>query len=263
MLLRSGSGSERQAGPLAHAGRGATAHGRRPTRGSWFTSMRQIATLQSVQVGTPHRYDYDDATEAAAGVWETSFVRVPSPDRRWLSTTHLDGNAQADTKNHGSPNKAVLLYAAAHYPRWREELGRPELGPGGFAENFTIDGLTEATACIGDIYAVGEARIQVTAPRYPCFKIGRRWGMPELPGRVAATGRTGWYCQVLREGWIVPGLPVALVDRPYPDATIALANDFGHGRNRDVAAAEALAACPVLPEFWRQLIVARAAGREV
>jgi MOSC domain-containing protein YiiM len=127
--------------------------------------VMQVGILQSVQVGTPRHYN--DAGEGGdtAGRWETSFVRAPSTERRRLYTTHLQGNAQADTKNHGKPGQAVLLYAAAHYPAWRSELGLPEIGPGGFAENFTLDGLSEATACIGDTYAIGEARIQVTGPR--------------------------------------------------------------------------------------------------
>lgn len=152
----------------------------------------------------------------------------------------------------------MLLYAASHYPRWREELACPEIGPGGFGENFTVEGLTEATVCIGDVYAFGETRIQVTGPRYPCQKIARRWGIPELTALVAATGRTGWYCRVLAEGWVEPGLPIELLDCPCPAFTIALVNDFGHGRNRDLAAAQKLAACPVLPEWWGRLVVCRA-----
>lgn len=222
---------------------------------------QQIGVLGSVQVGTPRRYTAESADDGAGRSWETSFVRPPDARRRWLATTHLDGNAQADTKNHGSPDQAVLLYAAAHYPRWWEELGRAEIGPGGFAENLTVDGLTEANACVGDTNAIGAARIQVTGPRYPCFKIGRRWGIPDLTARVAASGRTGWYCRVLGEGWIEPGLPVMLVDRPYPRYTVALVNDFGHGRNRDVAAAEDLARCPLLVAWWQTLVVARASGR--
>lgn len=224
--------------------------------------MRQIATLRSVQVGTPRRYPNPEADAGTERTWQTSFVRTPSHERRWLYTTHLDGNAQADTKNHGKPSQAVLLYAASHYPAWREELGRPEIGPGGFAENFTIQGLTEAAACVGDIYEIGEAKIQVTGARFPCYKIERRWGIAGLTAKVAATGRTGWYCQVLWEGWIEPGLPLLLVDRPYPDHTIALLNDFGHGRNHDVAPAERIADCPLLPDFWQRLVVRRAQGRE-
>src|SRR5579859_4454209 len=99
--------------------------------------MRQIGLLQSVQVGTPHHYGRAGAADEMGRPWKTSFFRAPSAQPRWLYTTHLDGNAQADTKNHGRPDQAVLLYGAAHYPHWREELGRPEIGPGGFGENFT------------------------------------------------------------------------------------------------------------------------------
>lgn len=217
--------------------------------------MQPIATLHSVQVGTPHRYQDE-------GTWRTSFVRVPSPDRRWLAITHLEGNVQADKKNHGRPNQAVLLYAAAHYPHWQRELARPEIGPGGFGENFTLDGLSEATACLGDVYELGEARIEVTGPRFPCTKISRRWQIPELTRLVAETGRTGWYCGVQREGWIEPGLTLTLVERPYPDYTMALINDLSNGRNRDLATAEALAACPALEPFWRRLVLAGAKGRQ-
>jgi MOSC domain-containing protein YiiM len=194
--------------------------------------------------------------------WETSFFRQPSPERRWLSTTHLAGNMQADTTNHGTPNQALLLYAAMHYPAWRQELGRSEIGPGGFGEDFTVDGHDETTACIGDIYALGDAHIQVTGPRYPCVKISRRWGIPTLTARVAETGRTGWYCRVLQEGWVEPGVPILLVNRPYPTMSVARVNDVGHGRDHDLAAAQELAACPLLPEWWQHLVLQRATGKE-
>jgi len=205
----------------------------------------------------PHYYDNPGVGDDLGRRWETSFVRAPSAEPRWLYTTHLDGNAQADTKNHGTPNQAVLLYAAAHYAAWQEELGHPEIGPGGFAENFTVDGLTEETVCIGDTYAIGDARIQVTGPRYPCTKIERRWGIAGLTARVARTGRTGWYCRVLREGMIEPDRPIAVVERPYPRWTVAMVNDFGHFRAHDAEVARALAACPLLPAFWRQLVLQR------
>ena len=224
--------------------------------------MKQQTILQAIQVGTPQRYAIPDAAAARQRFWQTSFVRVPSPQRRWLATTHLAGNTQADTRNHGTPNQAVLVYAAAHYPCWQAEFGRTEIGSGGFAENFTVDGLDETNVCIGVVYAIGDARIQVTGPRYPCVKISRRWGIPTLTARVAETGRTGWYCRVLQEGWVEPGLPIELVDRSCPRVTVALVNDFAHGRNRNVEAARELAACPLLPEWWQDLVVRRAMGKE-
>jgi MOSC domain-containing protein YiiM len=214
------------------------------------------ATLQHVQVGTPHWHD--NTLNAAERRWNTSFFRTPSAEPRWLYMTHLDGNEQADKKNHGRLDQAVLLYAAAHYPLWQQELGREDVGPGGFGENFTVAGLSEATACIGDIYGIGDARIQVTGARYPCWKIETRWGIAGLTARVAATGRTGWYCCVLQEGLVAPGMPITLVERPYPRWTVALVNDFGHDRNKDMALAKELASCPALVGFWQKLVVKQA-----
>jgi MOSC domain-containing protein YiiM len=218
-------------------------------------AMKNVGVLQSVQVGTPEQYGESNIPGLTKHAWNTSFVRVPGTQPRWLYTTHLEGNAQADTKNHGKPDQAVLLYAAAHYPHWQRELNRAEMGPGGFGENFTVDGHTEENVCIGDTYAIGEALIQVAGPRYPCWKIERRWESLGLTARVAESGRTGWYCRVLREGLIEPGVTILLVERPYPGWTVALVNDFAHSRNSDVETANDLAACPLLNEFWRSLIV--------
>lgn len=224
--------------------------------------MKHAVILQTIQVGTPQRYAVPHPASDRQRFWQTSFVREPSPQRRWLATTHLAGNIQADTQNHGTPNQAVLVYAAAHYPLWRAELGRPEIGPGGFGENFTVAGLDETNVCVGDVYAVGDAHIQVTGPRYPCIKISRRWGIPTLTARVVETGRTGWYCRVLQEGWVEPGVPIVRVDHPCPGVTVAIVNDVGHRRNRDIEAARELAACPLLPECWQHLVMRRAMGRE-
>ena len=220
--------------------------------------LKTIGTLQSIQVGTPHHYGVEGANNILQRPYDTSFVRIPDTQSRWLYTTHLEGNEQADKKNHGRPSQAVLLYAASHYPIWQAELGQQEIGSGGFGENFTVTELSEETACIGDIYALGEARIQVTGPRYPCTKIEKRWCMAGLTKRVAKTGRTGWYCRVLQEGRVEHGMPIILIDRPYPQWTIALVNDFGHTRNGDVELARVLAECPLLPDFWNELVVKRA-----
>ncbi len=226
--------------------------------------MTQAGLLQSVQVGTPQRYGARGATDPMERPWKTSFFRTPGKEPRWLYTTHLEGNEQADKKHHGSLHQAVLMYAAAHYPAWQAELERQDIGPGGFGENFTVEGMSEETVCVGDIYAIGEAHIQVTGPRYPCSKIERRWSIPGLTARVAETGRTGWYCSVVQEGMIEPGMPVMLVERPYPRWTMALINDLGHSRSYDVELARELASCPLLDEWWQKMVVrgARKKARE-
>ena len=67
---------------------------------------------------------------------------------------------------------------------------------------------------------------------------------------------------MLREGWVEPGLPLDLVERPHPEVSVALVNDVANRRNRDVAAARRLAECPLLPEWWQRLVVVRAEGKE-
>ena len=188
--------------------------------------------------------------------WVTSFFKDPVDGPVWLGLTNLAGDGQADLENHGGPDKAVLAYAAAHYPLWRAELGRPDLPYGAFGENFTIAGLTEATVCIGDVYAIGEARVQVSQPRQPCWKIARRWRIKDLTARVRETGRTGWYLRVLTEGYVEPGLPVTLIERPYPQWTVARATEIMHRRREAPAAAAELAACPLLSTAWRETLAA-------
>ena len=217
--------------------------------------LLQTGKIQTIQVGSPHEYDYKRNGIGPDIHWETSFYRTPSPEPRWLYKTHLEGNVQADTRNHGTAGQVVLMYAATHYPAWREEFNLPGLGPGGFGENFTVEGFSEENVSIGDIFALGEARVQVTGPRYPCFKIERRWSHEGLTARVAATGRTGWYCRVLKEGQVEPGMPLEQVERPYPDFTMALINDFGHARLKDPVLARELAACPLLSDLWQELVV--------
>lgn len=216
--------------------------------------LAQVGKIQTIQVGIPHKYVYKSSEAARSIGWQTSFFRTPSPESRWLYSTHLEGNEQADKKNHGQPGQIVLMYAASHYPLWQAELNRPEIGPGGFGENFTVEGFSEKSVAVGDRFRLGEAVVEVSGPRYPCTKIERRWNQPGLTAAVARTGRTGWYCRVIKEGQVRPGMPLELVESPYPDFTMALINDFGHERESDPKLAQALAECPLLPVFWQELV---------
>lgn len=206
--------------------------------------------LISIQVGQPRWIGKDGAADGERPVL-TAFIKEPVPGAVRVSPTGLAGDRQADERNHGGSHMALLAYAAAHYPRWHEELGRPDMTPGSFAENLTIDGLDEATVCIGDTYAIGEVRLQVSQPRQPCFKISRRWQLPDLTKRVEVTGRTGWYSRVMTEGTIEAGTPVVLIERPYPEWTIARTHAVRRNASRNPGAAAALAACTLLSPTWR------------
>ena len=192
----------------------------------------------SVHVGQPR----------PLGPSPSAIVKEPVPSA-WLGCEGLEGDAQVDRRYHGGPERALLAYCADHYPWWREELALPGAGPGWFGENLAVEGLSEETARIGDVYGLGDARVQVSMPRFPCVKLERRLGRSGVVECALATRRTGFYLRVLQTGRVQPG-PVQVVERSWPELTVARAIEALDSPER----AEAFRSCPALsPHFRRAL----------
>jgi MOSC domain-containing protein YiiM len=217
--------------------------------------------LVSIQVGLPRSYGHQGAANPMDRPWQTGFFKQPVDGPRWLGRTNLTGDGQADLVNHGGPDKAVLSYAAAHYPAWRAEVGRLDLPYGAFGENFTVEGLSEETVCLGDRYRLGGALVEVSQPRQPCWKLAWRWRLKELTALVEQSGRTGWYLRVLEEGEVRPGLPLTLLERPYPEWTVARATQVMRRRKHDPTTAGELAGCEALAASWRDRLAEASASR--
>jgi MOSC domain-containing protein YiiM len=200
-----------------------------------------MARLVSIQVGVPR---WNVSTDGQR--WRSAFFKEPVGGPIALRPTNLDGDLQADVQVHGGPDMAVLCYSYEHYANWRDELSLPEIGPGGFGENFTVAGQDESTVCIGDVYEVGDAVVQVSQPRGPCVNISLRWERPDLLRRVEDSGRHGWYLRVLREGTVEAGLELRLIERPHPEWTVRRAWDTYRRRKREKGPAAELARCEAL-----------------
>ena len=207
--------------------------------------------LTSIQVGMPRQHGDRAASNKLGRPWRSAFYKEPALGPVWVGRTNLAGDGQADLENHGGPDKAVLAYAAAHYPLWRAELEEPEMPYGGFGENFTVEGLSEDSVCIGDTFEVGTALVQVSQPRRPCRNIARRWQRGNLTTLVDRTGRTGWYLRVLREGQVEAGETVALVERPNPRWSVTRATRAMRGHQQDRDEARALSGLPELSAAWK------------
>jgi MOSC domain-containing protein YiiM len=208
------------------------------------------ARLVAIQVGRPRpRIENDGAT------WVSGYGKEGVDGDVLVGRVNLEGDGQADKRWHGGPDRAVLAYANAHYARWRAELAWPAAGPGAFAENFTVDGVDEESACLGDIWQVGEARLQISEPRKPCRNISRFWGRAELLRLTEGSGRFGWYLRVLREGNVRAGQEIDVVERPHPEWTVARAMTARRNKARDQATAQRLAACPALGADWRKKLL--------
>ncbi|TLX21446.1 MOSC domain-containing protein [Thermomonas fusca] len=170
----------------------------------------------------------------------------------------IEGDEQGDLRVHGGVDKAVHHYAFDHYALWRDDLGALALleSPGAFGENISTCGLTEAVVCLGDRFALGDALLEVSQGRQPCWKLNDRFGVADMARRVQATGRTGWYYRVLRPGTARTGDVLALAERPHPGWTLQRLGELLSRRVLDPAQLEPALALPLVPSH-RKLIERR------
>ena len=158
-----------------------------------------MPSLLSVNVGMPKDVTWQGRT-VHTGVWKYP-VQGPAMVRR----LNIDGDGQGDTEGHGGEQRAVLVYQIDSYRHWQRHFGRDDLGYGQFGENLTVDGLPDDEVCIGDRYRIGEAEFEVTQPRVTCYRVGLRFGAPELAALLVSHHRPGFYMRVVHEGHIQAG----------------------------------------------------------
>ena len=205
-------------------------------------SSETRGTLLSIQCAQPQTISDAD------GEWTTGIFKETVAGEVHVDSTGLEGDGQADLKHHGGRDKAVLVYCADHYPDWSDKL-QLDFRNGGFGENLSVTGIDEGAVCIGDQWKIGSAVFEVSQPRQPCWKLGRRWSYARLPKLVAQSGRSGWYVRVIETGSVTAGDEVLLTRRTHADWTIARANDvFYRGTPEQKSA---LAAVELLAESWK------------
>lgn len=178
---------------------------------------RPIATLltgRARMIGTP------GTLEALSGIGKQA-----RQGALWLALDGLEGDEQGDRVYHGGPEKALHHYAFEHYPHWRARYPDSPVPwlAGAFGENVSTVGMSEREVHVGDVFRVGETLVQVSQGRQPCFRVNLRFGRPDAALALQASGRTGWYYRVLREGWLAVGDAFELVDRPCPEWPLARA----------------------------------------
>ena len=183
---------------------------------------------------------------------------------RHLGSNGLEGDEQADLRYHGGPEKALHQYPAEHYALLAQEWPQCAslLGPGVLGENISTRGMTEHDVCIGDVFGMGEARIQLSQPRSPCWKIDRRLKVDGASRFVEAAGVTGWYYRVLDEGKVCAGDEIVLLERPNPWLSLVHYWDTVMAHRPDPVALRQIAAAAGLATDKAQRWLERAAWLE-
>ncbi|HEX3131087.1 MAG TPA: MOSC domain-containing protein [Thermoanaerobaculia bacterium] len=203
--------------------------------------------LLSIQVGLPREVRWQRRTVS------TGIFKEPVQGPVLLRTLNLDGDRQADLSVHGGRQKAVYVYPVEHYAPWRAELPGVELAWGAFGENFTTEGLVEDEVHIGDRFRIGEAEVEVTQPRMPCYKLGVRFGDPGLVERFLESRRSGFYLAVLREGHVEAGDPIEPLAIDPHQVTVTDINRlfFGERGEQDADTLARALQVEALPDGWK------------
>jgi MOSC domain-containing protein YiiM len=172
-------------------------------------------TVLSVNVGAPRTVNYR-GTPITSAIW-----KEPVDGRVAARGVNLDGDGQADRAVHGGVDKAIYAYSREDYQWWESELGRP-MAPGTFGDNLTVAGLDPSGALVGERWRVGSAVLEVSEPRFPCYKLGVRMDDPRFLKRFAAAGRPGTYLRIVSEGDIGAGDEIEVRSRPAHGVTSEL-----------------------------------------
>ena len=187
-----------------------------PQDSSTFPVEQVVAVGQILAVHVGRPTELQTGRKRVLSAINKQLVHGPVMVRR----LNIDGDEQADLSVHGGPDKAVYCYPAEHYEAWNAELELP-ITYGFFGENLTVAGLAETDLHIGAVLLAGEAVLQVSQPRLPCFKLGMKFGSQRFVRRFLNSGRSGFYCRVLKEGLIESGQSIEVVDRAEGNLTIS------------------------------------------
>jgi MOSC domain-containing protein YiiM len=198
--------------------------------------------IVSVNVGRTRAVERD-GKPASTAIWKS-----PVSGRVRARGVNLDGDEQADRQVHGGYDKAVYAYAIEDTRWWEAELGRG-IGPGGFGENLTVQGLHLVDSVVGERWTAGTAVLEVSEPRIPCWKLGLRMGDGAFQRRFIRAARPGTYLRIVEEGDVGAGDAVGIVSRPDHGFTVG---DIWRVYHHDRHAAASLLDVPELGASWRQ-----------
>jgi MOSC domain-containing protein YiiM len=206
--------------------------------------------ILSIQVGRPRTVEYN-GRQIRTGIFKDP-ISVPVMVR----TLNLDGDGQADLRLHGGVNKAVYAYGADTFQRWAEVRPNDLFTGGAFGENLTLDVLREDEVLIGDTFKVGGATLQAVQPRFPCFKLGLKFGDSSILRAFMKFGRPGVYFSVLEEGVIRTGDELSLIDRMHKSVSILRLFEIFKENDRVPLEIKTLLQLPMLPPEIRRSLTA-------
>ncbi len=179
--------------------------------------------------------------------WQTAIYKQAIEGPVEISHAGVVGDEQ--TGRMRDLDRAVSFHCLGHYTFWRGYFRR-EIPIGFFGENLTLAGLLDEDVCVGDVFRIGSAVLEISQPRSPCYKQANKMGEPHFVKLLLQTGRIGFLARVLEAGQLQVGAPIQLLARPYPQANLIFVNRKLYD-TKDIATAQELAELVPLAHDWR------------
>ena len=181
----------------------------------------------------------------------TGIYKMPTEAPIYLGKHDVKGDEVTDRKHHGGAFKACYLFSENHYSYWKNLYPNLDWNWGMFGENLTVKGLDETKISIGDIYKVGEAIIQITQPREPCYKFGVKFGNQKAIKQFVKHGLPGTYVRILKEGFVKTSDTFKLLEKAENSITTAQFYNLLFSKEKDKNLIRLILDNDALPESKR------------
>jgi MOSC domain-containing protein YiiM len=207
---------------------------------------QNTARILSVNISLPREIDYGGQKIS------TGIFKEPIEGRITLRTLNLDGDRQADLSVHGGPDKAVYAYPVEHYEYWHSVFPDLVMPNGMFGENLTVEGLIESEISVGDVFRIGSASVIATQPRMPCYKLGVKFGRMDVIKKFLASGRSGIYFKVSKEGEVATGDTIHQITKDPNQITISDIVRLYSIEREDLQTMRRAVKVDALPKGWKR-----------
>jgi MOSC domain-containing protein YiiM len=206
----------------------------------------KMVRILSVNVSLPKVIDFEGQRIT------TGIFKEPVEGRVNLRTLNLDGDRQADLTVHGGPDKAVYAYSMEHYDYWHGIFPDLPIPIGMFGENLTVERLIETEVNVGDVFRIGSATVIATQPRMPCYKLGVKFGRMDVLKKFLASGHSGIYFRVLKEGEGAAGDSIVQIREDSNRITISDIVRLYSSEREDLQTMRRAVKVEALPKGWKR-----------
>lgn len=188
---------------------------------------------------------------------QTGIYKIPTSDPIRLEAHDVKGDSVIDRRYHGGVDKACYLYAADHYKYWQTEYPDRDLPYGMFGENLTVEGLDETKLTIGATYQLGGAKVQVSEPRQPCYKLGVRFNDQGVLKKFINSTYSGVYIRVIEPGEVSVGDEFLLLEEPKQGLTIAEVYELTYAKFAEPELMRLVMTDQYLPEYLKVKLLSK------